>query len=100
MERSSTAKCICIWLETLQDSIEALDIPTATEVIVIRTNVWRLDEAVKRDLYVRSDLGAHIAGTIHQLLSRRSDDSHTEELKFPLELRSVLVKGGIPHPLH
>ena len=85
---------ICIWLETLQDSIEVLEIPTATEVIVVRTNIWQLDAAVKRNLYVRSGLVAHIAGAIHQLLSRKSDDSNTEELDCPLELRSVLVKGA------
>ena len=95
-----TIESICIWLETLQDSLEVLEIPTATEVIVVRTNIWQLDAAVKRNLYVRSDLGAHIAGAIHQLLSRKSDDSNTEELDCPLELRSVLVKGGIPHPLN
>ena len=47
---NSTVKSVCIWLEVLQDSIKALDVPTATEVIVVRTNIWQLDEAVKNDL--------------------------------------------------
>ena len=100
LNTDTPTKCICIWLEVLQDSIEALDLPTATDLIVVRTNVWKLDEAVKRDLYVKSDLGVYIAGTIHRLLSRQSDRSNNEKQTFPVELRSVLVKGGIPHPLN
>ena len=99
LNRSSTTEWIFIWLEALQDSIEAVDVPTSTEVIVVRTNIWQLHRAVERELYVKSDLGAHIAGTIHQLLSRKTGDSNEEKQDYAMELRSILVKGGSPHPL-
>ena len=57
-----------MWLEVLQDAIEALDIPTDTMAIVVRTNLYKLARAIKKHLYVKSKLSVKIANHIHQLL--------------------------------
>ena len=87
---------ITIWLEVLQDAIEAIDIPTNTEAIVVRTNLYRLARTIKKDLYVKSKLGVRIANQIHQLLSQPPQHLRSSQ-GCPLELRAVLVEGGIPH---
>ena len=89
---------ICIFLETLQEGLEVMDIPTAAEAIVVRTNIGKLAEAINKNLYVKSLEGAKISTLIHNLLTCR-EQSQPKENTCPLELRSVLVKGGTPHPL-
>ena len=95
--KNAPVQFISIWLEVLQDAIEALDIPTDTMAIVVRTNLDKLAPAIKKDLYVRSKLGVKIANHIHQLLWQSSQLPRRSP-RCPLELRTVLVEGGIPHP--
>lgn len=99
MQGDSPIESIGVWLEVLQDSIETLDIRSATEVIIVRTNVWKLDEAIRKDLYVRSTIGVQIANTIHQLL-RGSGQLGKMKQNYQVELASVLIRGGTPHPLN
>ena len=95
--KDAPVQFISIWLEVLQDAIEALDIPTDTMAIVVRTNLYKLAQAIKKDLYVRSELGVKIANNIHQLLWQPRQ-LHRRSQICPLELRTVLVEGGTPHP--
>ena len=88
---------ISIWLEVLQDAIEALDIPTDTTAIVVRTNLYKLAGAIEKDLYVKSELGVEIANNIYQQLGQTRQLPQRGQ-RCPLELRTVLVEGGYPHP--
>ena len=97
-KNGDSAEKICIFLETLQEGLEVMDIPTAAEAIVVRTNIGKLAEAIDKNLYVKSLEGAKISNSIHSLLASR-DQSPPKANPCPLELRSVLVKGGTPHPL-
>ena len=95
--KNAPVQSIAIWLEILQDVIEVLDIPSDTLAIVVRTNLYKLAQAIKRDLYVKSDLGVEIANNIHRMLWQRRQCSQRGP-EYPLELRTVLVEGGYPHP--
>ena len=85
-------------METLQEGLEVMDIPTAAEAVVVRTNIGKLAEAINKNLYVKSLEGSKISTLIHNILKSR-EQSPPKENSCPLELRSVLVKGGTPHPL-
>ena len=74
--------------------------PTA-EVVVVRTNIRKLAEALSKDLYVKSTTGTHFVQEIHARIEKLGE-SHTPSLEgamlCPLELRCVLVQGGTSHP--
>ena len=100
-EAGDTCERICVWLETLLEGLEVMDVPTKTEAIIVRTNIYKLAEAIDRDLYVKSEKGMQLSRRIHTHLEelRRSLFLGTNQV-CPIELRSVLVKGGTPHPLN
>ena len=60
-----TSERICVWLETLLEGLEVMDVPHETEAIIVRTNIYKLAEAIDRDLYVKSEKGAQISQRIH-----------------------------------
>ena len=90
-----------IWLEALLEGLEVMDCPTRVEAIIIRTNIVKLAEAIDKDLYVKCTLGTEIAQRIHSCLEEmgKSRALVVKPAKTtPLELRSVLVKGGTLNP--
>ena len=97
-----TSERICVWLETLLEGLEVMDVPHETEAIIVRTNIYKLAEAIDRDLYVKSEKGAQISQRIHTHLEElsRTLNQKTKQEVCPIELRCVLVKGGTPHPLN
>ena len=85
-----------IWLEALQEGLEVMDLRSDTLGVLVRTNIYKLAEAIRRDLYVKDMAAMVTSNAIHELLARlpkiRGNSS------CPLELRVVLVEGGTPHP--
>ena len=103
---ASKAKCpqkIDVWLETLLEGLELMIVRPSAELILVRTNIRKLAEAVSKDLYVKSLTGTIIAQKIHARLEQlgKTHTPSTEGMPTcPLELRWVLVllQGGTPHP--
>ena len=87
---------IVIWLEALHELLEVLDVRTIAKCIVVRTNIYQLAEAIKKDLYVKDAMGARVAQMIHERLAEFGKYSGS---RHPLELRVVFIPGGTPHPL-
>ena len=75
-----------------------MDVETATEAVVVRTNIYKLAQAIRRDLDVKDTAAMVTANEIHALLARRSKSNEGSN-SCPLELRVVLIEGGTPHPL-
>lgn len=84
------------WLEALQEALEVMDLPSDTEAVVVRTNIYKLAEAIRNDLYVKDISAMTTANEIHALLARLPKTR--KDSGCPLELRVVLVEGGTPHP--
>ena len=100
-KENGSAEKICIFLETLEEGLEVMDMPTDAVAVVGRSNIYKLVEAINKDLYVKSLDGAKISASIHGLLASRCQSSPDTNPALPLELRSVLCKGGTtPHPLN
>ena len=90
---------LCVWLETLNESLEVMMVPTGLEAIVVRTNICKLAEAIKKALYNKSFLGVLLAQQIHCQLQAMGVEANPKEAgTLPLELVGSLVKGGTPHP--
>ena len=70
---------ITIWLETLLEGLEVVDVRSQTVAIVIRTNIYKLAEAIRKDLYVKDAEGSYIAQEIHDLLARLGSIRPTSE---------------------
>ena len=100
----STAKDkerIAVWLEALLEGLELMIVRPTVEVVLIRTNLRKLAEALRKDLYVKSSTGTLIAQKIHDLLEKMGEShpsSSNGARTSPLEIRAVLVYGGTPHP--
>ena len=86
---------IAIWLEALQEGLEVMDVFSSTVCIIVRTNIFKLSEAIKKDLYVKDIPGSHIAQAIHEQLATLGKNAGRD---CPLELRVVFIQGGTPHP--
>ena len=92
---------IAVWLETLLEGLELMIVRPSAELILVRTNIQKLAEAISKDLYVKSITGTLIAQKIHARLEQLGEThtSSTEGMQTcPLEIRCVLVQGGTPHP--
>ena len=60
----STAKGkerIAVWLEAFLEGLELMIVGPTVEVVLIRTNLRKLAEALRKDLYVKSATGTLIA---------------------------------------
>ena len=97
--KEELASKLCVWLETLNESLEIMMVPTGLVAIVVRTNITKLAEAIKKALYNKSNLGVLLAQQIHgQLLAMGEEANPPDPDKPPIELLGSLVKGGTPHP--
>ena len=66
--KGETPEAICIFMETLQEGVDVMDIPDSTKAIILRTNITILSESIDKDLYVKSQPAALIAQLIHERL--------------------------------
>ena len=73
-----------------------MEVFDGTKGIIVRTNLRKLAEAINKDLYVSVFAGAHLAIAIHKQLVKLGNYIGRH---FPLELRVVLIAGGVLQPL-
>ena len=85
-----------IWLQALQEGLEVMDLRSDTVAVLVRTNIYKLAEAIRRDLYVKDMAAMVTSNAIHDLLARLP--KFRGKTSCPLELRVVLIEGGTPHP--
>ena len=85
-------------MQALTEGLEAMDVPTGTIAVVVRTNIRKLDLMIRKDLYVRDNVARSLAqGIDEQLWNMRHEAnmSPAKELnstkRYPLELRSSLL---------
>ena len=86
------------WLQVLSEGLAAMDVPSGTIAVVVRTNIRKLDLMIRKDLYVRGNVARSLAQGIHEQLwnmGQLANTSPTKELtstkRYPLELRSSLL---------
>ena len=93
-------EAVCIFMEVLQEGVEVMDIPDDTKAIIVRTNITKLANSIDKNLYVTSLHATKISELIHKHLKNLGQRRSTEtSMAPPIELRSVLIQGGTPHPL-
>ena len=87
------------WLQALSEGLAAMDIPSGTIAVVVRTNIRKLDLMIRKDLYVRNKVAQSLAQGIHDqlwILGQQANTSPAKGLtstkRFPLELRSSLLR--------
>ena len=96
----SPPEAICIFMEVLQEGVEVMDIPDEAKAIIVRTNITQLATSIDKNLYVKSIQAAKISELIHEHLQNLGQRRQSKtNLGQPVELRSVLIRGGTPHPL-
>ena len=96
----SPPEAICIFMEVLREGVEVMDIPDDAKAIIVRTNITQLATSIDKNLYVKSIQAVKISELIHMHLQNIGQNRPTKtNLGLPVELRSVLIRGGTPHPL-
>ena len=80
------------WLLALEEALYAMSVPRDCQVIIIRTNIRKLDALIKRDLYSEHTSTVSIAQSIHErLLTMAREGQSTPFRRYPIELRSSLL---------
>ena len=80
---------IVCWMALLLEALQILDLSEGEpEVVIVRTNIKHLAQAIDSDCYVRSIEGAQIASEVHDTLG--SFRNYTGE-QVPIELKAVLL---------
>ena len=85
-------EAICIFMETLQEGVDVMDIPDSAKAIIVRTNITLLADSIDKDLYVKSQPAAQISQLIHERLQSLG---HRQSRSTP----GPPVEPGTPHPL-
>ena len=77
------------WMSLLLEVLQVLDtLETATELILVRTNIRWLVTTLEADCYIRSAKGAWLATTLHDTLKSISG---TSVEPIPMELKAVYL---------
>ena len=76
--KGETPQAICIFMETLQEGVDVMDIPDSAKAIIVRTNITILAESIDKNLYVKSQPAARIAQLIHERLQMLGTDNRDQ----------------------
>ena len=95
---SECTERIAVLLDALLEGLELMIVRPTAELILVRTNIRKLAEALSKDLYVKSSTGTQIAQKIHERLEILGK-SHTPSTEWTLSLpdRTTVYSGSGGH---